>query len=129
MQGINIVLFLNDYLATAAWATCESGECTDFTSEARQRALADCTQFISLVKARFGEEKGRELLTIQGNDLGYQAPHDFFLTRCGHGAGFWDKEDVYGVEAAAILTEISKEMGNVDVMHIDEDEESELTFL
>ena len=39
------------------------------------------------------------------------AGHDFALTRNGHGAGFWDRPDVYGDEAAKALTEASRPYG------------------
>ncbi len=41
------------------------------------------------------------------------AGHDFWLTRCGHGAGFWDGD--WPEPAASVLTEASKEFGNVDL--------------
>ncbi len=42
-----------------------------------------------------------------------QAGHDFWLTRNGHGTGFWDKEEIYGVKNSEILTEMSKNFGQV----------------
>ena len=60
-------------------------------------------------------------------DLDYPAPHDLYLTRNGHGAGFWDKEDVYGEENAAKLTEIAKQMGEKTAYHV-RAPKSKLTF-
>lgn len=40
-----------------------------------------------------------------------QAGHDFWLTRNGHGAGFWDREDIYGNYYAEFFTQISKSFG------------------
>ena len=42
-----------------------------------------------------------------------QAGHDFWLTRNGHGSGFWDKPEIYGEKNSQVLTEISKEFGQV----------------
>ncbi len=42
-----------------------------------------------------------------------QAGHDFWLTRCGHGCGFWDGD--WTEPAATILTDASKAFGNVDL--------------
>ena len=40
------------------------------------------------------------------------AGHDFWLTRCGHGAGFWDR----GVgETGERLTKAAEKFGNVDL--------------
>jgi hypothetical protein len=33
-----------------------------------------------------------------------QAGHDFWLTRQGHGAGFWDRPEIYGKENGEKLT-------------------------
>lgn len=38
-----------------------------------------------------------------------QAGIDFWFTRNHHGAGFWDKPEIYGVEGAKRLTELSGE--------------------
>lgn len=40
-----------------------------------------------------------------------QAGHDFWLTRNGHGAGFWDRPELYGEDAAATLTRVSEAIG------------------
>jgi hypothetical protein len=41
------------------------------------------------------------------------AGHDFWLTRCGHGAGFWDGD--WPEPQATILVNASKAAGNVDL--------------
>lgn len=128
VKGFNLDQFVKDYLATAAWVTVDSSsENSEFTKEAKEQAKTECLIFIGMVLHQFGFEKGLELLMTPGNDLGYLAAHDFFLTRNGHGAGFWDKEDHYGEEEATKLTEISKQMDIVDVMHVN-GPKSKLTF-
>lgn len=43
-----------------------------------------------------------------------QAGHDFWLTRNGHGTGFWDRpKTMYGEELAALLTRASSQAGGV----------------
>jgi hypothetical protein len=126
-MSIKIKDFVASYLATAAWVTADSDENDEFTEEAQVRAKNDCIEFISMVTVEFGMDKAVEILTIEGQDVSYLAPHDFFLTRNGHGSGFWDKEDVYGEDEAKRLTLICAEMGEVDCYHID-DKDSLLTF-
>jgi hypothetical protein len=41
------------------------------------------------------------------------AGHDYWLTRCGHGAGFWDGD--WPEPAATVLDNASKASGNVDL--------------
>lgn len=127
MKQINFKDFVNSYLATAAWVTVDSGECSDFTKEARKAAENDCQLFINKVIETMGEGKAIELLTIPGNDLTYIAPHDFFLTRNHHGAGFWDNGKIYGEGESLQLTEISHQMKEVDCYHI-AGKKSKLTF-
>ena len=40
-----------------------------------------------------------------------QIGHDLWLTRNGHGAGFWDKPEIYGADNARILTFMARAMG------------------
>lgn len=44
-----------------------------------------------------------------------QAGHDFYLTRQGHGAGFWDRPDVYGQANATRLTKAAKSFAELTV--------------
>lgn len=128
MKKINIEQFVNSYLETASWVECDSNECTDFTKQGKEIAGADCSTFISLVIQRFGIDKAMQLLCIEGNDLTYLAPHDLYLTRNGHGAGFWDKEEIYGIEESEALTEIATSMGESTAHHL-KGKKSKLTFI
>jgi hypothetical protein len=120
--------FTQSYLYTASWVTCDSGENTDFTKNAIKIATEDCRQFINRVIKEYGVIKGLAILTIKGNDLDYLTPHNFFLTRNRHGAGFWDSERIYGVEEAKALTEISHSMGEADCYHVGGRKSRKLTF-
>lgn len=126
-SSLNIESFVDSYLHTAAWLTCESGENNEFTKQGREIAKADCEKFIQSVQDRFHPETAEKLLTIEGNDLTYLAAHDLFLTRNRHGAGFWDKEDIYGEDNAVILTDIAHSLGEADCYHV-KGKKSKLTF-
>lgn len=43
-----------------------------------------------------------------------QAGHDFWLTRQGHGAGFWDRPEMYGAKMSEQLTDAAMQVGDVD---------------
>ena len=40
-----------------------------------------------------------------------QAGHDFWLTRNGHGTGFWDRPEIYGEHNAKRFTKVSESFG------------------
>ena len=81
--------FLQAYIVAALWSstdesTPEGGDfldanygVDDLAPETLEKMKADC--------ARFQAENAQD---IKGYEE--QAGHDFWLTRCGHGAGFWD---------------------------------------
>ena len=78
----------------AEWADCgpdhETHEC-EWSNETRLDLEADCRSFWR----RFGcfietRESDNEW------SIAARAGHDFWLTRNGHGAGFWDRGDLWG---------------------------------
>lgn len=81
--------FTRAYIKTALWSSTDNaneqgGEPldanyseSDIAPETLQTMVADCADF----QSSFGEH-------INGREA--QAGHDFWLTRNGHGAGFWD---------------------------------------
>lgn len=55
---------------------------------------SDCQKFLAIVGDRLPD------------NLLPQAGHDFWLTRNGHGTGFWDRPEVYGDELSEYLTSL-----------------------
>ena len=118
-------LFVDSYLQTAAWVTCDIGECQEFTEDGKKMAALHCAKFLD--KCHQNGIKRATVLSFAGEELPMLAAHDFFLTRNGHGAGFWDKENIYGEELAAKLTQIAKELGEAVPFHV-RGKKSKLTF-
>jgi len=96
---------LPHYLECAAWAdTPEDTEAgLDFAPCAEEMALADCMRFT-----------GMAWEMIKENDPA-QVAHDFWLTRNHHGAGFWDRPEIYGEDNAEKLTDIAQNFCEVSV--------------
>lgn len=101
--------FLTAYIECALWS---SGGCTDENGEeldslegydvatdTHARMREECDEFIDTA-ARYLDEWTPE-----------QAGHDFWLTRVGHGAGFWDRGKANGNK----LTALCKDAGNRDL--------------
>lgn len=103
---------LDQYLHTALWSsTCDSGEYAgtdtfqhenyeidDISESFRNQSEGDLIDFL---------ESAGDLLSESDVDAG----HDFWLTRNGHGAGFWDGDYTHGDK----LTELCKPYGPVDL--------------
>lgn len=98
--------FLAAYLECAAWADAPEGcGISEFSEEAKKAAREECEDFLAY--------EGVEAM-IGGNYS--QAGHDFWLTRNGHGAGFWDRDEaLYGPGNGQKLTAISKTYGTSNV--------------
>jgi hypothetical protein len=111
---------LASYLETALWSSHSEEEednlnldektIFEFDDEALTRAKADVDLFVA--------KAGTLLDGLSPKSVG----HDFWLTRCGHGAGFWDGD--YDEEIGQALTAISKEFGNIDLYIGDDDKVS-----
>jgi hypothetical protein len=99
--------FVRSYLATACWVEFESGTTYQLHRSAIRDAFMDCDKFIGLVDKHFMSKDAEYIINRPGNDLELLAPHEFYLTRNRHGAGFWDGDwDELGDK----LTEICHEM-------------------
>jgi hypothetical protein len=100
--------FTRDYIRALLWSsTDDEGNpldrehtVLDLAPQAKQLVIADCK--------RFQELAAKEL---DGEDPS-QAGHDFWLTRNGHGAGFWDGD--WPEPAATRLAELSREFGEAN---------------
>lgn len=118
--------FIRQYLVTALWSSHDyrsepdsdsydpdAGECMDDSYEpddllpaCRAEVRADVFSFI-----RQCNDAGIDLRAVSP-DLDQHA-HDLWLTRCGHGAGFWDRG--YG-SVGDKLSDIARMMGNLDCL-------------
>lgn len=98
---------VDGYVECALWAdtpTDEDGERpeTELSDEGRDDLRSDVTDFLS---------DDETLTLLVGLDPG-QVGHDYWLTRNGHGAGFWDR----GLgKRGDRLTEITKPYGSRDL--------------
>jgi len=100
--------FTRAYLECALWSstdesTSQGGEPMDANYSIEDIEPATIDHAIDECK-RFQEQAGDLIVP----DLG-RAGHDFWLTRNGHGAGFWDGD--WPEEDGDKLTELSKQFG------------------
>lgn len=80
--------FISSYIETMLWSTTndrgvyldtEGYTADDLASDTLEDITRECTKFYNA---------HRELWLVDNDDK--HAGHDFWLTRNGHGAGFWD---------------------------------------
>ena len=64
-----------------------------------RESVIDCLAFYSRIECYLS------------NDNISQAGHDFWLTRNGHGTGFWDRPEIYGEYKAEMFTKIAESFG------------------
>lgn len=102
--------FLRAYVECALWSsTDDAGNPLDqsetpFSFSAQIRMARDCKDFIA------GNAEALDAYVAEHNWAG--AGHDFWLTRNGHGAGFWDR----GLgQLGRTLTDASKPCGSCDL--------------
>ena len=101
--------FYKGYIDCALWTIAKDDERDieddsqglGIGSDAHDRMIKDCDAFI--------HKAGGLLRGIPKGQAGY----DFWLTRNGHGAGFWDRELK---EVGDKLTELSKEFGECSLI-------------
>jgi len=106
------------YIECALWSTNDESDESggnplddnygpeDIVAETLEIMLADCK--------RFQEENAADIAAGPdgpGYSAAERAGHDFFLTRNGHGCGFWDGD--WPEEVGARLTEAAKNFGDV----------------
>ena len=118
--------FEHAYITTALWSTNDEStpqggepldanyDADDLAPEAAAKMLADCRQFLDANEATIDD-------AIESGDVKYgpdfgpmgRAGHDFWLTRNGHGAGFWDGD--WPEPAATILTDAAHKAGECNI--------------
>jgi len=110
--------FIKHYLETALWSSCDYREdqdtplddnyyIEDIDLDTLKAAIKDCLSFIA---------QAEKLELICDEDYS-TVGHDFWLTRNGHGAGFWDGDYP---EHGDKLTELSESFGGID-LHVTDD--------
>jgi len=114
----NLDQFTRAYIEAMLWSTNDESDKSggypmennygidDFSEEFLAETIADCTKF----QLENKEDISNAYLGSY-NPVEY-AGHDFWLTRVGHGCGFWDGD--WEDDAGERLTEASKVFGEVE---------------
>ena len=134
-----VTIVANSYLEAALWSSfdCDDSDnsapldknygSNDWSNDAISEACADCRRFLELLQETDCDGFDNLLdaaIYEQGENL---LGHDFWLTRNGHGAGFWDGD--YGKYGDAICKVLYDEFGRYSEVDVYADDDGELRFL
>jgi hypothetical protein len=109
--------FVRAYIECALWSSTDDAGVpldnvkyadTELAEETKARFLADCERFQTDYIRVLNEHD-----YASGDFSEQQIAHDFWLTRNGHGAGFWDGD--YPEALGDALTALAKTYGECDL--------------
>lgn len=83
----------------------------DFSDVALAMTIADCGRFLRENATALSAVALSGVPNSEGHSTDAMAGHDFWLTRNGHGTGFWDGD--YPEPQATILTDAAHAFGGV----------------
>lgn len=106
--------FLQAYLVCALWSSTDDGDepmdswatVDDIAPELLASSAEDCAAFLAANESDLRAYLGR-------GDWESHGGHDFWLTRNGHGAGYWDGD--YPDDEGRRLTDNAHVYGSVDL--------------
>jgi len=115
-------LFLQGYIQAALWSSSstdpESGEDVEslegetFGPGELEKRRSECNDFLAYARDLLTQYVEERQFHPGGYSAWELAGHDFWLTRCGHGAGFWGR----GLgELGNKLTDAANTFGNIDL--------------
>ena len=105
---------LTHYITCALWSSMDNADESggdpldqnygpdDLHPDTRAAMLADCSAFLASFESEIG-------------GLLEQAGHDLWLTRNGHGSGFWDCGRPWSKDAAKKMTDAAHALGESDL--------------
>lgn len=119
IHGIDVADFQGGYVAAMLWSSMGDDDSPldslygsdDLAPDAVDRCNAECRALLWRVGYLIKEENftGRA-----DGTLASRAGHDFWLTRCGHGAGFWDGDWSCDTATYQPLTKAAKSFGELN---------------
>ncbi len=94
---VNLDTFTRAYIAAAIWSSSSDDDSpldrnysvADIHLDSLERMRADCASFFYRALPWITGEPAPHSSKVE-SDRYRSAGHDFWLTSCGHGAGFWD---------------------------------------
>lgn len=134
IKGFDVDEVLRGYITCALWAENDESRpdggdpldsnygAEDLTERAKVKLREDVLEFLNKAKpedlAAYLEHK---VIDPSQGTVGDYLGHDLWLTRNGHGAGFWDRDDL-PKEVGVRLSKLSEDLGERDLYVTDRGE-------
>lgn len=99
---------MGSYFEAAKWT--EDLNCNEVDSASWDSTYEDCFCFVREILSNEEYKKSSFIVKWDDLDMMSQMGHDLWLTRNGHGTGFWDRPEVWG-DCAEIFSNIARSMG------------------
>jgi hypothetical protein len=100
--------FYEAYIGAMEWTDLNDDDSPSLEPVFELESMVDCTAFLFEVRDY--------AFAVTSSATIEQMGHDFWLTRQGHGSGFWDRPYLYGKGLAERLTTLAEEFGPVDAV-------------
>ena len=126
---------LSDYIYTALWTeesvddqSFDGYDIDDFTEEEKDLIRKDIEKFINLLEKKLETIGDKQIIKVINKLDPIDIGGDIWLTRNGHGSGFWDRDycdieftpgnNPYGkaYKLCSIMTEVADEIGGVELI-------------
>jgi hypothetical protein len=122
MEGSILDIFVKAYVGVALWSsTDDKGNFLSMNYDYGLESFSEREQTFMKQECKAFLLKAMNM--IKPHQL-EQAGHDFWLTRNGHGTGFWDRKEVWGTHSLE-LSQIAVSFGTREIM---EAEDFKLTY-
>lgn len=108
--------YIEAIFSTETGDTDQPSSNAELTALTKAQAHAACRNFLAAAGACVGFAPVDGLADLDPAQLG----HDLWLTRNGHGVGFWDRPGIYGQANAELFTRLAKAMGAHDADFIED---------
>jgi len=98
---IECVFFADQIFHTFTGKPDDFAYVDDLDEDFKRESIIDCLAFYNRIACYLPDEH------IE------QAGHDFYLTRQGHGTGYWDRPEIYGRMLGDKFTKMAEDSGEV----------------
>lgn len=102
------ISIMGSYFEAVQWTEELESEKVDVSSW--RSTYNDCYSFIEKIMTNEKYKESNFIIDWNNQEMMNQMGHDLWLTRNGHGAGFWDRPEIWG-DCADVFSDIARSMG------------------